>query len=63
MKCTCPTPAPCVGDPTPLIFHLLALGVGVGVMQFLAFLDTNMVVFMLGLSHRECFRVAVEYRL
>ena len=30
MKCTCPTPAPRVGDPTAPIFHLLALGVGVG---------------------------------
>ena len=28
MKFTCPTPAPRVGDPP--IFHLLALGVGVG---------------------------------
>ena len=30
MKSRWPTPAPCVGDPTPPIFHLLALGVGVG---------------------------------
>ena len=30
MKCTWPTPAPCVGDPTQLIFHLLALEVCVG---------------------------------
>ena len=30
MKCTWPKPAPCVWDPTPPIFHLLALGVGVG---------------------------------
>ena len=30
MKSTCPKPAPRVGDPTPSIFHLLALGVGVG---------------------------------
>ena len=30
MKSTCPTPAPRVGDLTPPIFHLLALGVGVG---------------------------------
>ena len=30
MKSTWPTPAPRVGDPTPPIFHLLALGVGVG---------------------------------
>ena len=53
-------PAPRVGDPTPPIFHLLALGVGVGVTQILAlgvtqilalgvtqilaFLDTNMLV-------------------
>ena len=54
MKCTCPTPAPRVGDPTPPIFHLLALGVGVGETQILvfalggtqilAFLDTNMLV-------------------
>ena len=28
MKFTWPTPAPRVGDPTPPIFHLLALGVG-----------------------------------
>ena len=26
MKSTCPTSAPRVGDPTPPIFHLLALG-------------------------------------
>ena len=54
MKSTWPTPAPHVGDPTPSIFHLLMLGVGVGgnpnfsvhvrVMQVLAFLDTNMLV-------------------
>ena len=54
MKSTWPTPAPRVGDPTPPIFHLVALGVGVGVMQILAFLlgvtqilaflDTNMLV-------------------
>ena len=30
MKSTCPMPAPRVGDPMPPIFHLLALGVGVG---------------------------------
>ena len=30
MKSTWPTPVPHVGDPTPPIFHLLALGVGVG---------------------------------
>ena len=30
MKCTCPAPVPRVGGPMPLIFHLLALGVGVG---------------------------------
>ena len=29
-KSTWPMPAPCVGDPMPPIFHLLALGVGVG---------------------------------
>ena len=29
-KSTLPMPAPRVGDPTPPIFHLLALGVGVG---------------------------------
>ena len=29
MKSTWPTPAPRVGDPTPPIFHLLTLGVGV----------------------------------
>ena len=29
-KSTWPTPAPHVGDPTPPIFHLLALGVGFG---------------------------------
>ena len=30
MKCTCPTPAPRIGDPMSPIFHLLVLGVGVG---------------------------------
>ena len=30
IKSLWPMPAPCVGDPTPPIFHLLALGVGVG---------------------------------
>ena len=30
MKCTWPTSVPCVGDPMPPIFHLLALGVGIG---------------------------------
>ena len=30
MKTRCPMPAPCVGDPTPPTFHLVALGVGVG---------------------------------
>ena len=30
MKSTWPTPAPRIGDPTPPIFHLLVLGVGVG---------------------------------
>ena len=30
MKSTWPTPAPHVGDATPPIFHLLALGVGMG---------------------------------
>ena len=30
MKSTWPTPAPRVGDPKPPIFHLLALGVGIG---------------------------------
>ena len=54
MKSTWPMPAPRVGAPTPLIFHLLALGVGVGgntnlgfalgVTQVLAFFDTNMLV-------------------
>ena len=68
-KCTWPMPAPRVGDPTPPIFHLLALGVGVGgnanfsvhigVMQILAFLDTNILVSPTqncgvgGLSQRE----------
>ena len=44
MKCTWPTPAPHVRDPMPPVFHLLALGDGVGVTQILAFLDTNMLV-------------------
>ena len=30
MKSTCLMPAPRVGDPTPPLFHLLVLGVGVG---------------------------------
>ena len=30
MKSTWSMPAPQVGDPTPPLFHLLALGVGVG---------------------------------
>ena len=34
IKCTCPIPSPRIGDPTPPIFHLLVLGVGIGV-------DTN----------------------
>ena len=29
MKSTRPMPAPCIGDPTPPTFYLLALGVGV----------------------------------
>ena len=54
MKCTCPTPAPCVGDPMPPIFNWLALGVGVGgnanfsarvgSNANLVFLDTNMLI-------------------
>ena len=54
MKSTWPTPALRVGDPTPPIFHLLVLEVGVGgnanfrvcfgVTQILVFLDTNMLV-------------------
>ena len=35
MKSTWPMPAPRVGDPTPPIFHLLALGVGVGGVVFI----------------------------
>ena len=42
MKCTCPTREFCVGDPTPPIFHLFALGI----MQILAFtLGVNFSVF------------------
>ena len=53
MKSTWPTPAPRVGDLTPPIFNLLALGVGVGGNtkfsicvggKILALLDTNMLV-------------------
>ena len=67
MKCTRPTSVPRIGDPTPPIFHLLALGVGVwGNANFsvpvgviLALLDTNMLVSSMqncgvgGLSQRE----------
>ena len=37
MKYTCPMPAPRVGDLTSPIFHLLALGVGMGKCKILAF--------------------------
>ena len=65
MKCTWPTPAPFVGDPTPPIFHLVALGVtqilafAFGLTQILEFLDTNMLVYPTrncgvgGLSQRQ----------
>ena len=76
MKSTCPKPAPRVGDPTPSIFHLLALGVGLGG-------KANFSVCVGGkatcwypqreilasgvlpntMAQRECFHIAVEYRL
>ena len=48
MKCTWPTQTCCLGSPTQPIFHWLAFGFCVGgalgVMQILAFLDTNMLL-------------------
>ena len=52
MKSTWPTPAPSVGEPTPPIFHQLALGVGLtqilafalGLTQILAFLEQREIV-------------------
>ena len=45
MKCTWPTWKFCVWNPTQPIFHWLVLGFCVRWRKFLAFLDTNMLVF------------------
>ena len=47
MKCTCPTPAPHIGDPKPFIFYVLALGVCVG----------SNVNFSIGVGHDENFGI------
>ena len=59
MKSTCPTPAPCVGDPSPSIFQLLALGVGIGgnanfnVFRYQHVDIPNVKFYIVGLSQRE----------
>ena len=51
MKCTWPTPTPRIGDLTQPLFHLLALGVGVGG-------NAN---FRVGVGGNANFRVGVGY--
>ena len=52
MKSTCPMPAPCVRDPTPPIFHLLTLGVGLGG-------NANFSVHVGGNTHFSTFRYPI----
>ena len=67
MKCTCPTQGSNALRFMLGVMQMLAFALGV--MQILAFLDTNMLVsptqnsHVRGIAQRECFHVAVEYRL